>query len=177
MGIIKDPEEISSFKKLLASKYLYLCLFKVLGNNVWQWINDVVNEIKTKNTGEKVPSAFFTISQYITQYKNEAYREGKAIDFKFNDKTFYGIPSKFMTRFNDWSDSNMNRVYDMISSVLYSTQNNWFAKSIELLDLFEVIFIMLHDQMDATLIILNGEITNFIKKLKEKSPNEIEEND
>jgi hypothetical protein len=58
----------------------------------------------------------------------------------------------------------------MISDVLYSTQDSWFAKTIELLDLFEIIFLMLHDQMDATLIILNGEMATFIKKIKDELP-------
>jgi hypothetical protein len=177
LGIIKDDEEIASFKKLLASKYLHQCLFKVLGEHVRQWINDIVNEVKTKNNADKAPGTFFAISQYITQYKSEGYKEGKQAEFKYNGKSFYGIPAKFMTRFNNWSDSNMNRVYNMISDVLYSTQNNWFAKTIELLDLFEVIFMMLHDQMDATLIILNGEIAAFLKKLKERPPDELPEDE
>jgi hypothetical protein len=59
----------------------------------------------------------------------------------------------------------MNRIYTMISDVLYSAQSNWYTKTIELLDLFEVIFMILHDQMDATLIILNGEIEDFVEHL------------
>jgi hypothetical protein len=168
LGIIKDSEEIAQFKKLIASKYLNLCLFKVLGEHIKAWINNLVKEVnESNNPPDKVPNNFFAISQHITQYKNDAYKEGKSIEFKYSNKTFYGIPTKFMHRFNNWSDSNMTRVYNMISDALYSTQDNWFAKTIELLDLFEVIFIMLHDQMDATLIILNGEIANFIKRLKE----------
>jgi hypothetical protein len=167
IGIIKDSEEIAQFKKILASKYLHLCLFKVLGENVRKWITDLVEELSRTKNYNKIPSNFYVISQYITQYKTEAYKEGKSMEFKFQNKIFYGIPTKFMTRFNNWSDNNMIRVYNMISDVLYSTQNNWFAKTIELLDLFEVIFMMLHDQMDATLIILNGEIANFLEKIKE----------
>jgi hypothetical protein len=167
LGIIKDSEEAAQFKKLIASKYLNLCLFKVLGEHIKTWITDLVKEVTESNTSDKVTNNFFSISQHITQYKNDAYKEGKSIEFKYNDKTFYGIPTKFMNRFNNWSDANMTRVYSMISDALYSTQDNWFAKTIELLDLFEVIFIMLHDQMDATLIILNGEIASFLKKLKE----------
>jgi hypothetical protein len=169
LNIIKDVDEISQFKIMLASKYLHLCLFKVLGELVRKWITSIVEEIGTTKNFNKIPATFYAISQYITQYKNDAYREGKQIEFKWQDKTFYGIPTKFMTRFNNWSDSNMNRVYNMISDVLYSTQNNWFAKSIELLDLFEVIFIMLHDQMDSTLIILNGEITQFLNSIKNEN--------
>jgi hypothetical protein len=172
VGVITDTEEVSNFKKLIASRYLNLCLFKVLGEHVRIWFPDVVNDLNEKNDFDKVPSTFYTISQYITQYKNEAYRQGKSIEFAHMNQTFYGIPTKFMTRFNNWSESNMNRVYNMISDVLYSTQNNWFAKTIELLDLFEVIFMMLHDQMDATLIILNGEIAIFLKNIKE-SPDKI----
>jgi hypothetical protein len=171
LEIIKDSEEISYFKKMLASKYLNRCLFKVLGIHVKKWIDDIVVEVtKTKNF-TKIPNSFYSISQYIAQYKTEAYKEGKSVDFKYQDKEYYGIPAKFMTRFNNWSDSSMNRVYNMISDVLYSTQNNWFAKTIELLDLFEVIFMMLHDQMDATLIILNGELASFVKKLQKMDEN------
>jgi hypothetical protein len=174
VGVIKDVEEVANFKKLIASRFLNLCLFKVLGEHVRSWITDVVNEVKEKNDFIKVPNTFYTISQYITKYKNEAYKQGKSIEFTHMKKAFYGIPTPFMKRFNNWSESNMNRVYNMISDVLYSTQNTWFAKTIELLDLFEVIFMMLHDQMDATLIILNGEIAHFLKKVKE-SPDEVEE--
>jgi hypothetical protein len=167
LGIIKDTEEIATCKKIIASKYLNLCLFKVLGEHVRIWITDLVNEVSKSHDFNKVPASFFSISQHITQYKTDAYKEGKSIEFKINGKQFYGIPPKFMQRFNNWSDTNMLRVYNMISDALYSTQNNWFAKTIELLDLFEVIFMMLHDQMDSTLIILNGEIANFIKKIKD----------
>jgi hypothetical protein len=173
LGMVKDSEEMSNFKKLLASKYLHLCLFKALGEHVKKWITDLVNEVSTTKNYTKIPSNFYVVSQYITKYKTEAYREGKQIEFKFQDKLFYGIPPKFMTRFNNWSDNNMVRVYNMISDVLYSTQNNWFARTIELLDLLEVIFMMLHDQMDATLIILNGEISNFLEKIKNSSSEEI----
>jgi hypothetical protein len=169
LGIIKDTEEIAQFKKLIASKYLNACLFKVLGEHIKKWIAALVKEVSETEVYDKVPNNFFLISQHITQYKNDAYKEGKTIEFKFNNKVFYGIPTKFMHRFNNWSDTNMTRVYNMISDALYSTQDTWFAKTIELLDLFEVIFIMLHDQMDATLIILNGEIANFLKKIKEES--------
>jgi hypothetical protein len=169
IGVINDTEEVANFKKLLASRYLHLCLFKVLGEHVKQWIDDLVAEAeKIDISSNKIPSTFYTISQYITKYKTEAYKEGKTTEFKYNDKVIYGIPAKFMTRFNEWSDSKMVRVYNMISDVLYSTQNTWFAKTIELLDLFEVIFIMLQDQMDATLIILNGEVTQYLKSLKEE---------
>jgi hypothetical protein len=168
LGIISDSPEVADFKKLLASKYLHACLFRVLGEHVKQWIDDLV--VETKRVGisnKKIPSTFFSISQYVTKYKIEAYKEGKTIEFKFNDKVIYGIPTRFMSRFNEWSDSKMVRVYNMISDVLYSTQNTWFAKTIELLDLFEVIFIMLHDQMDSTLIILNGEISQYLKNMNE----------
>jgi hypothetical protein len=171
LNIIKDNEEMAQFKKLLATKYLNSCLFKVLGEHVQRWISDIVKEMEDSEDLSKVPNGFFEISKYITKYKNEAYKEGKSIEFKYNNRVFYGIPIQFMNRFNNWSDVNMARVYDMISDALYSTQNNWFAKTIELLDLFEVIFIMLHDQMDATLIILNGEIASFLKKLKEDPDN------
>jgi hypothetical protein len=168
IGVIRDSDEIANFKKIIASKYLNLCLFKVLGEHIKKWITDLVNEVSASNTHDKVPANFFVISQYITQYKNDAYKEGKSIEFKYNGKLFYGIPTQFMHRFNDWSDVNMNRVYNMISDALYSTQDSWFAKTIELLDLFEIIFLILHEQMDATLIILNGEISNFLKKIKEE---------
>jgi hypothetical protein len=169
IGVINDTEEVANFKKLLASRYLHSCLFQVLGEHVKQWIDDLVAEAKKIDiNSNKIPSTFFTISQYITKYRTEAYKEGKTTEFKYNDKVIYGIPAKFMTRFNEWSDSKMVRVYNMISDVLYSTQNTWFAKTIELLDLFEVIFIMLQDQMDATLIILNGEVTQYLKSLKEE---------
>jgi hypothetical protein len=171
LGIIKDTEEMAQFKTLIASKYLNLCLFKALGEHIKKWITDLVNEVSATKAYDKIPKNFFALSQYITKYKNDAYKEGKSIEFKFNDKVFYGIPTKFMHRFNNWSDTNMTRVYNMISDALYSTQNNWFAKTIELLDLFEIIFIILHDQMDSTLIILNGEISNFLKKLKESPDN------
>jgi hypothetical protein len=176
MGIKKDTEEISSFKKLIASRYLNNCLFKVLGDNTREWINDLVKEMKGSPDKNKVPDTFYTISQYITKYKKAAYKEGKLIEFEFNDRKFYGIPTKFMKKFNSWSDIRMNKVYTMISDVVYSTQNTWFAKTIELLDLFEVVFMMLHDQMDATLIILNGEIELFLRELsanKEKDFDEI----
>jgi hypothetical protein len=173
LGITKDNEEMIYFKKMFASKYLNQCLFKVLGRNIKKWVDDIVSELKKTNNFNKIPNSFYSISQYITEYKTAAYKEGKSIDFKYKDKEFYGIPTKFMTRFNNWSDTNMNRVYNMISDVLYSTQNTWFAKTIELLDLFEVIFMMLHDQMDSTLIILNGELSNFVKKIKEQIPDEI----
>jgi hypothetical protein len=169
LGIRNDTEAEAQFKKLAASKYLHLCLFKVLGEHVKKWITDLVDEVSTTKNYTKIPATFYAISQYITQYKTEAYREGMSIEFKFQEKTLYGIPSKFMERFNTWSDANMIRVYNMISDVLYSTQNNWFARTIELLDLLEVIFMMLHDQMDATLTILNGEITSFLKRLNENN--------
>jgi hypothetical protein len=174
LGIIKDSEEMAFFKKMLASKYLNHCLFKVLGRNIRKWIDDIIVEVNKNKNITKIPNSFYSISQYITEYKTEAYKEGKSVDFKYKNKEFYGIPTKFMTRFNNWSDSSMNRVYNMISDVLYSTQNTWFAKTIELLDLFEVIFMMLHDQMDSTLIILNGELANFVKKIKEELPDENE---
>jgi hypothetical protein len=166
LGIIKDSEDIANFKKFIAGKYLNLCLFKTLGEYIKKWVYDIVNEMSEAKDQSKIPESFFSISKYITKYKNDAYNEGKQVKFKYNGKLFNRIPVNFMTRFNKWSDTNMVRVFDMISDVLYSAQENWFAKTIELLDLFEVIFIMLHDQMDSTLIILNGEIADFIKKLK-----------
>jgi hypothetical protein len=172
LGVIKDDEEMAYFKKMLASKYINKCLFKVLGKHVKKWIDDIVIEVNKTNNITKAPTSFYSISQYITQYKTEAYKESKSIDFKYKNKEFFGIPTKFINRFNAWSDLNMNRVYDMISDVIYSTQNTWFAKTIELLDLFEIIFIMLHDQMDATLIILNGELASFVNKIKEQLPDE-----
>jgi hypothetical protein len=117
-----------------------------------------------------VPDTFYTISQYITRYKTGAYKEGKLLEFEFNGQIFNGIPSKFMKKFDSWSDTRMTKVYGMISDALYSTQSSWFAKTIELLDLFEIIFMILHDQMDATLIVLNGEIESFLKDIHKNKP-------
>jgi hypothetical protein len=151
-------------KRVFAGKYLRSCLFKVLGEYIKTWVDNICASVEKSNKRNEDPACFFDIAQFLTKYKDAAYREGRSLEFTFKGEQFHGIPAVFMEKFNSWGDENMTRIYSIISDILYSAQNTWFSKAIEMLDTFELIFIILSNEMDGTLMIINGELEAELKR-------------
>ena len=60
----------------------------------------------------------------------------------------------------------MNTVNSSLNLVVYSANNNnWFSNVKEILDIYDITFGMMLNDVDATLVILNGEMKKYVEEL------------
>lgn len=167
-----ESQEIIDFKKLIAGKYLHECLFKYFCDSLTEWIENMKKDCNEKlaNDGEDlddfIPVSYYSCLESFLNYKEETTKLAKNINFEFMDKMVRGIPDKFIEILNDWSMKNINVVSSSLNVVIYSTTaNDWFNHVKEILDIYDIVFALILNDIDATLIILNGEMKKYVEDL------------
>ena len=167
-----ESQEIIDFKKLIAGKYLHECLFKYFCDSLIEWIENMKKDCNEKlaNDGEDlddfIPVSYYSCLESFLNYKEETTKLAKNINFEFMDKIVRGIPDKFIETLNDWSMKNINVVSSSLNVVIYSTTaSDWFNHVKEILDIYDIVFALILNDIDATLIILNGEMKKYVEDL------------
>ena len=167
-----ESQEIIDFKKLIAGKYLHECLFKYFCDSLIGWIENMKKDCNEKlaNDGEDlddfIPVSYYSCLESFLNYKEETTKLAKNINFEFMDKIVRGIPDKFIETLNDWSMKNINVVSSSLNVVIYSTTaSDWFNHVKEILDIYDIVFALILNDIDATLIILNGEMKKYVEDL------------
>ena len=168
--IKRDSPEVMVFKKTIAGKYLHECLFKYFCDSLTEWIDamkqECLDRISSGSVEDHAPSSYFSCLDNFLRYKEETARLARNIDFTFNDKQIHGIPDNFIEVLNDWSMKNISAVSSALNILLFSaSDNNWLAHVKEILDVYDGVFALMLNDIDATLIILNGEMRAYVEKL------------
>lgn len=166
-GIKKESERIQKFKKVIASTFLSECVFKYFLDTTEDWVNSVIleytNQDKTATTFQSV--VIYDIIENLLRFTKETTRIASNVKISFEGITISGIPIDFIKYFCKIVNSNMNNVQDIISSILYTSDTAWYIKINEILDMLELVMIYIKNSIDATLIILNGQIESYLNNL------------
>lgn len=166
-GIKKESERAQRFKKAIASTFLSECVFKYFLDTTESWVNDVIAEYTSQ---DKTATAFqsfaiYNIIENLLRFTKETTRIASNVKITFEGTTISGIPVDFIKYFCKIVNSDMNNVQDIISSILYTSDTTWYIKINEILDMLELVMIYIKDSIDATLIILNGQIETYLNDL------------
>lgn len=166
-GIKKESERVQKFKKAIASTFLSECVFKYFLDTTESWVNDVISEYCNQ---DKTATAFqsfviYDIIENLLRFTKETTRIASNVKITFEGTTISGIPVDFIKYFCKIVNSDMNNVQEIISSILYTSNTTWYIKINEILDMLELVMIYIKDSIDATLIILNGQIENYLNDL------------
>lgn len=167
-GVKKESPEIIEFKKMIAAKYLKLCLFEYLKKSFELWVDEICSEVSSEKfdiTQDKPPLSFYKIGKYITDYQDNTSSLARSLSFQFKYRSVQGIPEQFIQKFNDWSIKDIVIAQDMIDKVLYNSNLKWQDKIYEVLDMFELILKFISNDVDATLVLLNGELEHYVEEL------------
>lgn len=168
-----ESQEVINFKKLVAGKYLHECLFKYFCDSLTEWIENMKRDCDEKLANDDdedlddfIPVSYYSCLESFLNYKEETTKLAKSINFEFMDKMIKGIPDKFIDILNDWSMKNINVVSSSLNVVIYSTTaSDWFNHVKEILDIYDIVFALILNDIDATLIILNGEMKKYVEDL------------
>ena len=169
-NIKKESPNVIEFKKLVAGKFIHECLFKYLCDLFTKWVKDMEAECKEriqKAEGDKsVPTAYYSCLEQLFKYREEVTRLARNLTFEFKGHVVHGIPEPFIKTLDEWSVKNMNTVNSSLNLVVYSaTNNNWFSNVKEILDIYDITVGMMLNDVDATLVILNGEMKKYVEEL------------
>lgn len=168
-NIKHDSEEVMEFKKLIAGKYLHECLFKYFCDMLEKWIlsmeEECIDRLKTDPSDDSIPTSYYSCLEPFMNYKEEASKLARNITFTFAGKTIHGIPDEFVDVLNDMSMKNVNVVNSSLNIILYTVTDRWIEKVKEILDMYILVFGLILNDVDATLIILNGEMKAYVENL------------
>ena len=167
-GIKNDPADVAEFKKLIATKYLHKCLFEYIVRVTREWSETLLAEVNVEHPELccGTPPSIFGIIEDFVKYRQEARRRARELDFYFLGKPIHGIPNEFIDKLDNWSVRNMNMIREIAERVLYTPNLPWPNKAREILDMLEMSLDYMQNDVDATLILLNGEMERYVENLK-----------
>ena len=171
-GIKVESEELQEFKKLIASRFLSDCIFKYLFESVKKWIDDIVREYEA-STDEKnfVPVTLCDIIEDLVHFTKETTRMSSQVRLTFNNHLIDGIPPDFVKYFCKIVNRDMKTIQEVMSSIIYVTDVSWYNKVIEILDILELVLVYIKDSVDATLVVLNGQLEKYLEELNKETEN------
>lgn len=171
-GIKVESEELQEFKKLIASRFLSDCIFKYLFESVKKWIDDIVREYEA-STDEKnfVPVTLCDIIEDLVHFTKETTRMSSQVRLTFDNHLIDGIPPDFVKYFCKIVNRDMKTIQEVMSSIIYVTDVSWYNKVIEILDILELVLVYIKDSVDATLVVLNGQLEKYLEELNKETEN------
>ena len=171
-GIKVESKELQEFKKLIASRFLSECIFKYLFESVKKWIDDIVREYDA-STDEKnfVPITLCDIIEDLVHFTKETTRMSSQVRLTFDNHLIDGIPPDFVKYFCKIVNRDMKTIQEVMSSIIYVTDVSWYNKIIEILDILELVLVYIKDSVDATLVVLNGQLEKYLEELNKETEN------
>lgn len=171
-GIKVESKELQEFKKLIASRFLSDCIFKYLFESVKKWIDDIVREYDA-STDEKnfVPITLCDIIEDLVHFTKETTRMSSQVRLTFDNHLIDGIPPDFVKYFCKIVNRDMKTIQEVMSSIIYVTDVSWYNKIIEILDILELVLVYIKDSVDATLVVLNGQLEKYLEELNKETEN------
>lgn len=164
-GIKTEDSKVKAFKRIIATKYLNNCLFGYLSNIISKWVEKSIDEYNS-STADEVPQSFYDIFNSIILYRDEVQKIASNIEFEFDGKLVRGIPREFIETLNEYASKDITSIQNSLRLLIFSSDvNTWFQHLVEILDVCEVFFSMILNDIDATLVVLNGEMESYVNKL------------
>jgi hypothetical protein len=168
-GIKTETEIMVEFKKSLANKFLSDCLFKYLNESTKTWIKSILTEYSKASESDVVkenymPESMCDIIENLVHFSKETKHLAENLRFSFRNKTINGIPVEFVDCFCKTVNKSIVSIQQLFSSIIYTANNSWVEKVIEILDIYELALDYIKNSVDSTLVIMNGQIKKYVDK-------------
>lgn len=165
-GIKKEDNLLVDFKKVTANKFLSNCLFKYINDSTEIWIKSVLEEVVNDKLDDKtIPMSLCDIVENLVHFTKETTRIASTIKFTYRNKIIDGIPEDFVKCFCNTVNRDIETIQRLFSSIIYTSNNTWYNKMIEILDVYELGLVYIKNSVDSTLVIMNGQMEKYVKNL------------
>lgn len=168
-GIKNEEQILIDFKKSLANKFLSDCLFKYLNESTKSWIKNILIDYSKASESDIVkenymPESMCDIIENLVHFSKETKHLAENLRFSFRNKTINGIPVEFVDCFCKTVNKSITSIQQLFSSIIYTTNNSWVEKIIEILDIYELALDYIKNSVDSTLVIMNGQMKKYVDK-------------
>lgn len=168
-GIKNEEQLLVDFKKSLANKFLSDCLFKYLNESTKSWIKNILIDYSKASESDIVkenymPESMCDIIENLVHFSKETKHLAENLRFSFRNKTINGIPVEFVDCFCKTVNKSITSIQQLFSSIIYTTNNSWVEKIIEILDIYELALDYIKNSVDSTLVIMNGQMKKYVDK-------------
>lgn len=168
-GIKNEEQLLVDFKKSLANKFLSDCLFKYLNESTKSWIKNILIDYSKASETDIVkenymPESMCDIVENLVHFSKETKHLAENLRFSFRNKTINGIPVEFVDCFCKTVNKSITSIQQLFSSIIYTTNNSWVEKIIEILDIYELALDYIKNSVDSTLVIMNGQMKKYVDK-------------
>jgi hypothetical protein len=158
LSVFKGSEE----KKIITKAFFERCEIPVFRER----LKDFVTSIEETSEDNKL-TTLYTLPELLYQWVDECEQKALSIKIDFNDGScIYGIPKVFLDRFGKINRDHIQLTYDKIKSIMFSSfYRTWQIRTIVILELFDVMFSIKRDDVQKTMLSLNGELDSEINRL------------
>lgn len=168
-GVKVEDQILIDFKKSLANKFLSDCLFKYLNESTKTWIKSILSDYsraseKEINKNNYMPESMCNIIENLVHFSKETKHLAENLRFTFKNKSVNGIPVEFVDCFCTTVNKSISSIQQLFSSIIYTTNNSWVEKIIEILDIYELALDYIKNSVDSTLVIMNGQMKKYVEK-------------
>jgi len=154
-----EPTELQDIKNKAFSYFLFDCKTKVFNDMIEEFVDDCLCQFGNRQI---VASIIKRTMNAVIEYEDRARKAQVILD---KDRILLGIPEIMVTRFNDWHQSHVNIILDKLETIIESQfYPSWQLKLICILDAFETIFAVTFEYAEYSLMELNGELDESLKK-------------
>ena len=169
-GVKSEDSLMVDFKKTLANKFLSDCLFKYLNESTKSWIKSVISDYSSaseKDTSKStyMPESMCDIIENLVHFSKETTNLAANLRISFKGKTINGIPVEFIDCFCKTVNKSISSIQQLFSSIIYTSNNSWIEKIIEILDIYELALDYIKNSVDSTLVIMNGQMKKYVDKM------------
>jgi hypothetical protein len=154
-----EPTELQDIKNKAFSYFLFDCKTKVFNDMIEEFVDDCLCQFGNRQI---VASIIKRTMNAIIEYEDRARKAQVILD---KDRILLGIPEVMITRFNTWHQNHVNITLDKLETIIESQfYPSWQLKLICILDTFETIFSVTFEYAEYSLMELNGELDENLKK-------------
>jgi len=148
-------EDAFTNKDLINIAFLHKCVFRSFDEELTQFVKDI-----EKRQGSNISDFPEVLNRIIKKYETEA--ESVEIEL-INGQRIRGVPSVYITKFNNWNNEHMNMCKQGINETLVDTYYlTWDYRASTCLEyLYMIINMIIHDA-ELTLEHMNGDLTKCI---------------
>lgn len=164
-SIKHEHPKVTRFKKQLANFFISRCLFVYLKTTLLKWIDETIDSCKSSDIKNKTPVGLYNIGNMFLSFGENVKAISSRVEFTFDGKIITQLPEAFINTFIGVVNDDINTLYQIIHSALYDDSNDWYTKATTILELFEVLLILIKTRVDATLVLLNGEMEKYVKSI------------
>jgi len=160
-GIMFKDMIMSPEKKIVIKTFIEECWVPLFRDKIKGFV-----DLLTSCSAEDCMRTLYTLPEKIYEGIEECYHSAKEVRISLpNGRFIIGVPPVFIERFKEWSKSHTYLLVKKVKGTIYSSfYRTWQMRMIVILDLFDTYFALTKEDLEATVVSLNGEMEKAIKE-------------